>query len=85
MNAVGRPLGPGTIRPPPVIQPVSAYSTLPVPRVAMNESIWREFDEHAVEQADHEPADRGPAAPPGARAAVLDQQPQATTWASPMP
>ncbi|KJY45785.1 hypothetical protein VR46_12810 [Streptomyces sp. NRRL S-444] len=39
MKAAGRPSGPGTIRLPSVIQPVTAYIMLPVPSVAMNESM----------------------------------------------
>ncbi|GAA3117799.1 hypothetical protein GCM10020254_75840 [Streptomyces goshikiensis] len=39
MKSVGRPCGPGTMRPPSVIQPVTAYIMLPVPSVAMKESM----------------------------------------------
>ncbi len=39
MKEAGRPSGPGTIREPSVIQPVAAYIMLPVPSVAMKESI----------------------------------------------
>ena len=41
---------------PSVCQSASAYRIVPVPSVAMKESILRDFDEEAVDQADQRSA-----------------------------